>query len=51
MLASILERADALFESILKLQTKEDCAKFFEDVCTMKEIEDLTQRLEVASML
>ena len=51
MVASILERADVLFEAILKLKTKEDCAKFFEDVCTMKEIEDLTQRLEVASML
>ena len=47
----ILEKAEALFEAILKLKTKEDCAKFFEDVCTMKEIEDLTQRLEVAAML
>ena len=51
MVASILEKADALFEAILKLKTKEDCAKFFEDVCTMKEIEDLSQRLEVAAML
>ena len=51
MVASILERADVVFEAILKLKTKEDCANFFEDVCTMKEIEDLTQRLEVASML
>ena len=47
----ILEKAEALFEAVLKLKTKEDCAKFFEDVCTMKEIEDLTQRLEVAAML
>lgn len=47
----ILQTADALFEAILKLKTKEDCAKFFEDVCTMKEIEDLSQRLEVAAML
>ena len=51
MVASILEKADVLFEAILKLKTKEDCAKFFEDVCTMKEIEDLSQRLEVAAML
>ena len=42
---------DALFEAILKLQTKEDCAKFFEDVCTIKELEDITQRLEVAKLL
>ncbi len=46
----VLEKADALFEAILKLKTKEDCVKFFEDVCTMKEIEDLSQRLEVAAM-
>lgn len=47
----ILEKAEVLFEAILKLKTKEECAKFFEDVCTMKEIEDLSQRLEVAAML
>ena len=47
----MLKKADALFEAILKLKTKEDLANFFEDVCTMKEIEDLSQRLEVAAML
>ena len=47
----MLKKADALFEAILKLKTKEECANFFEDVCTMKEIEDLSQRLEVAAML
>ena len=42
---------DTLFEAVLKLKTKEDCRKFFEDVCTIKELQDVTQRLEVASLL
>lgn len=42
---------DALFEAILKLKRKEDCRKFFEDVCTIKELQDITQRLEVAALL
>ena len=42
---------DTLFEAVLKLETKEDCRKFFEDVCTIKELQDVTQRLEVASLL
>ena len=43
--------AENLFEAVLKLETKEDCAKFFEDVCTIKELQDLSQRLEVAALL
>ena len=42
---------DALFRAILSLQTEEDCYRFFEDVCTIKEIRDIAQRLEVARML
>ena len=42
---------DTLFDAVLKLKTKEDCRKFFEDVCTIKELQDVTQRLEVASLL
>ena len=40
-----------LYEAVLKLKTKEDCRKFFEDICTIKEVQDLAQRLEVASLL
>ena len=40
-----------LYEAVLKLKTKEDCRKFFEDICTIKEVQDLSQRLEVASLL
>ena len=29
---------DALFDSILSLETREECYNFFEDLCTVKEI-------------
>jgi len=46
-----IESFDNLFKAILKLKDVEDCRKFFEDVCTIKELQDITQRLEVASLL
>lgn len=45
------EELDYLFDAILSLKSKEECYKFFEDICTIKEIKDLAQRLEVAKML
>ncbi len=42
---------DRLFEVILKLGSVEECYRFFEDVCTIKEIQDMSQRLEVAILL
>lgn len=42
---------DQLFESILSLQTVEECYRFFDDLCTVGEIKSLAQRLEVARML
>lgn len=42
---------DALCEAFLSLRTKEECYAFLEDVCTIKEIQDLSQRLAVAKML
>jgi TrpR-related protein YerC/YecD len=40
-----------LFDAILALETKEECESFFEDLCTVKEILDMAQRLAVARML
>ena len=40
-----------LFEAILTLQTMEDCDKFFEDICTIKELSAISQRFAVANML
>ncbi|MEW6661005.1 MAG: YerC/YecD family TrpR-related protein [Bacillota bacterium] len=42
---------DALFDAILLLQDREECYRFFEDLCTISEIKALAQRLEVAKML
>ena len=42
---------DALFEAILKLEDREDCRLFLEDLCTVKEIRALAQRLEIARRL
>jgi len=42
---------DFLFEGILSLQNKEECYRFFEDICTINEIQAFEQRLQVAKML
>lgn len=40
-----------LFETILKLRTKEDCAAFFADLCTEKEVQNMAERLAAARLL
>ena len=45
------EAVDHLFEAILSLESKEECYKFFEDVCTVNELLSFSQRFEVARML
>lgn len=42
---------DHLFDAILCLKDREECYKFFEDVCTVKELAAIAQRFEVAKML
>ena len=42
---------DALCEALLSLRTKEECYAFLEDICTIKETLDISQRLTVAKML
>jgi TrpR-related protein YerC/YecD len=42
---------DQLFESVLSLKDIEECYRFFDDLCTINEIQSLSQRLEVARML
>ena len=42
---------DHLFDAILCLEDKEECYRFFEDLCTVNELQSLSQRFEVASML
>ena len=45
------EAAKRLFQAVLTLETEEECFTFFEDLCTVNELESLAQRFEVASML
>lgn len=45
------ELTDKLFDAILQLGSKDECYKFFDDLCTIKEVQDISQRLEVARLL
>ena len=45
------ESVDRLFQTILNLQTVEECYEYFEDICTIKEILDMSQRLDTAILL
>ncbi|HKL47614.1 MAG TPA: YerC/YecD family TrpR-related protein [Candidatus Izemoplasmatales bacterium] len=45
------EDIDYLYEAILKLKSVEECYRFFEDLCTINEVLDMSQRLKVAKML
>ena len=40
-----------LFKAILSLETEKDCSDFFEDLCTIKELKDMVDRLDVAECL
>ena len=51
MAYAFTEEINRLFRAILTLQTEEECRCFFDDLCTIKELQDLSQRLEVAVML
>ena len=45
------EAVDRLFDTILSLKSREECYAFFEDLCTVKEVQDMAQRMEVAYLL
>jgi len=45
------ELTDRLFKAILLLNNEKECYSFFEDLATINEIKELSQRLEVARML
>ena len=46
-----ISASDELFHAVLKLESLEECKAFFEDLCTIRELQDLTQRYDVATML
>lgn len=45
------ESVDRLFQTFLNLETIDDCYVYFEDLCTIKEIRDMAQRLDTAILL
>ncbi len=46
-----IESVEKLYQAILTLKNSEECALFFEDICTIQELETIAQRLEVAENL
>jgi TrpR-related protein YerC/YecD len=42
---------DELFQAILHLENMEECYRFFDDLCTVNELEAFGQRLKVAKMI
>ena len=45
------ESVDRLFETILNLGSIDECYAYFEDLCTIKEVKDMAQRLDTAILL
>ena len=44
-------RLDYLFKAILTLETVDDCYDFFEDLCTVSEVQEMSRRILAAKML
>lgn len=45
------EQTDILARAFLSLETVEDCYRLFEDLFTIREIQDLSSRMQIALML
>ncbi len=39
------------YKAVLSLETVEECRAFFDDICTIKELQEISRRLEVARLL
>ena len=44
-------RNEEMYQAILQMQTVEECMKFFDDLCTVSELQAMEQRYQVASLL
>ena len=44
-------RSDDMYEAILTLKTVEECKRFFDDLCTVTELQAMEQRYQVAVYL
>ncbi len=45
------ESIERLYRAIVNISSEEECKKFLEDICTIKEIQDMAQRLDTAVLL
>ncbi len=45
------ESVNMLIKALMALETEDECRKFLYDICTIKEIKDLSSRFEVARLL
>ena len=45
------EKSDLLYKAIMKLESEEECYRFFQDLCTISELRSMEQRFEVAMLL
>ena len=45
------DSVDRLFDAILMLKDRDECYAFFDDICTIKEITDMAQRLDTAFLV
>ena len=45
------EDMDELFDAVLTLEDREDCYRFFADICTINDLHAISQRLQVAKLL
>ena len=45
------DRTDEMYEAILTLKTVDECKKFFDDLCTVTELQAMEQRFQVAMLL
>ena len=44
-------RNEHRYQAILQMETVEECMKFFDDLCTVSELQAMEQRYQVASLL
>ena len=42
---------ELFYEAVMTLHSLEDCRHFFEDICTIKELQAIAQRMRVACLL
>lgn len=45
------KKLDSLYEAVLLLKTVKECRAFFRDLCTLSELQELSERFEVARLI